>query len=174
MLELIAPSGWYDQEKLHYCQNFDAGYHGSVDIESKRAFPSQVAANAIKSEPLAAEAGKWPAFFRREMVAALMLPALTRLPCKAASMQTATDQAAVACALERYRLANGQFPDSLQALVPSFIAHLPNDVITGDSFKYRRTDDGRFVLYSVGWNEKDDGGIPGKNMFDTSEGDWVW
>jgi hypothetical protein len=28
-----------------------------------------------------------------------------------------------------------------------------------------------FVLYSVGWNEKDDGGKPGKRWL---EGDWVW
>ena len=80
----------------------------------------------------------------------------------------------MACALERYRLANGQFPENLQALVPRFIAHLPNDVITGEPFKYRRAGDGRFVLYSVGWNEKDDGGVPGKTMFDETEGDWVW
>jgi hypothetical protein len=34
---------------------------------------------------------------------------------------------------------------------------LPKDAITGESYRYRRTDDGQFVLYSVGWNEKDDG-----------------
>jgi len=27
------------------------------------------------------------------------------------------------------------------------------------------------VLYSIGWNGKDDGGVPGKTM---AEGDWVW
>jgi hypothetical protein len=104
----------------------------------------------------------------------MLLPFLDGVPIKAAAAQTATDQAAVACALERYRLANGQFPENLQALVPQFIAHLPNDVITGEPFKYRRAGDGRFVLYSVGWNEKDDGGVPGKTMFDETEGDWVW
>jgi len=30
------------------------------------------------------------------------------------------------------------------------------------------------VLYSVGWNEKDDGGTPGKALFDEKQGDWVW
>jgi len=44
---------------------------------------------------------------------------------------------------------------------------LPHDVVTGDSLKYRRTADGRFLLYSVGWNEKDDDG-------DSDKGDWVW
>jgi hypothetical protein len=76
--------------------------------------------------------------------------------------------------LERYRLANGQFPETLEALAPRFISRAPNDVITGQPYKYRRTDDGQFILYSVGWNEKDDGGVPGKTLFDLTQGDWVW
>ena len=30
---------------------------------------------------------------------------------------------------------------------------------------------GKYILYSVGWNEKDDGGVEGQNF---GEGDWVW
>src|SRR5207248_4735859 len=100
-----------------------------------------------------------------QLVAAMLLPALSNLPLKAATAQTITDQAALACALDRFRLANGQFPETLGALVPRFISQSPNDVITGESLKYRRTDDGQFILYSVGWNEKDDGGTPGKTWF---------
>ena len=48
----------------------------------------------------------------------------------------------------------------------------------GQPLRYRRTDDGKFVLYSVGWNEKDDGGTvvisKGGSTVDTDEGDWVW
>jgi hypothetical protein len=52
---------------------------------------------------------------------------------------------------------------------------LSNDVITGQPYKYRRTDDSQFILYSVGWNEKDDGGVPSQHgLFDDQEGDWVW
>jgi len=79
-----------------------------------------------------------------------------------------------AVALERYRLANGHFPGALEALVPQFISPLPNDVLTGEPYKYRLTDDSRFVLYSVGWDEKDDGGVPGKTVSDDRQGDWVW
>jgi hypothetical protein len=104
----------------------------------------------------------------------MLLPELSKLPLKAAVAQTTTDQAALACALERFRLSNGQFPDKLDALAPRFVPQLPNDIITGDSLKYRRTDGGLFVLYSVGWNEKDDGGTPGKMLFDEKQGDWVW
>lgn len=58
--------------------------------------------------------------------------------------------------------------------MPKFIAQLPNNVIGGEPYKYRRTADGRFVLWSVGWNEKDDGGVPGPTLFDKKQGDWVW
>jgi hypothetical protein len=47
-------------------------------------------------------------------------------------------------------------------------------VIRGEPYKYRQTSDGGYVLYSVGWNEKDDGGLPGKRLFDDQDGDWVW
>jgi hypothetical protein len=174
LLGRIAPAGWYDQEKLHYCQLFDGEFRGSMDEASKRVFPGTVATNAMEVAPLAIGPQNWRVIIQHEMVAAVMLPYLPRLPVKAARAQTTTDQAAIACALERYRLANGQFPENLQALVPRFAARMPNDVITGEPFKYRRADDGRFVLYSVGWNEKDDGGVPGKTMFDDTEGDWVW
>ena len=58
--------------------------------------------------------------------------------------------------------------------MPQFIAQLPNDLITGEPYKYRRADNGQFVLYSVGWNEKDDGGTPGERLYDSRDGDWIW
>jgi hypothetical protein len=93
---------------------------------------------------------------------------------RAATGQTSTDHAALACALERYRLANGNVPEKLDALVPQFIAQLPNDLITGEPYKYRRTDNSQFILYSVGWNEIDDGGTPGERLYDSRHGDWIW
>jgi hypothetical protein len=84
----------------------------------------------------------------------------------------------VACALERHRLAHGQYPEQLDLLVPRFLAKIPNDVITGELLKYHRAADGTFVLYSVGWNEIDDGGEPGFTRTgaasDSNQGDWVW
>jgi hypothetical protein len=37
--------------------------------------------------------------------------------------------------------------------------------------KYRRTNGGGYLLYSVGWDEKDDGGVAAQSR---EEGDWVW
>jgi hypothetical protein len=85
--------------------------------------------------------------------------------------QTSVNEAQIACALERCRLAYGGYPPTLDALVPQFIEKLPHDIISGQPLLYRRTGDGKFLLYSIGWNETDDGGITGNNM---DQGDWVW
>jgi hypothetical protein len=110
--------------------------------------------------------------------ALMTYPALASAVRKFAAAQAAVDLAQVACALERYRLAHGQYPETLAELTPQFIENLPHDIINGQPLHYRRTDDGKFVLYSVGWNEKDDGGTvvfrKGNSNVDTDRGDWVW
>jgi hypothetical protein len=91
-----------------------------------------------------------------------------------ARVETQVHEALIACALERYRLAHNEYPETLDALVPQFLAQLPLDLIGGQPLHYHRTDDGTFLLYSVGWNGTDDGGQPGKSDQSDAEGDWVW
>ncbi len=96
-----------------------------------------------------------------------------------AYLQTLDDFATLATALERYHRQNGEYPETLEALTPSYLEKLPHDLVTGEPLRYRRTDDGRFLLYGVGWNGTDDGG---KSVFsegtspavEIREGDWVW
>jgi hypothetical protein len=89
-----------------------------------------------------------------------------------AATQTSLNQAMLACAIERYRLGHGTLPEKLETLVPQFIERLPHDIIIGEPLKYRRHSDGSFMLYSVGWNEKDENGIVADDY--RSDGDWVW
>jgi hypothetical protein len=85
-----------------------------------------------------------------------------------AKTQTYLHEAMLACALERYRLANDHFPETLELLSPQYVAKLPHDIITGQPLKYKLNADGQFILYSVGPNERDDGGQY------RSDYDWVW
>src|SRR6185436_19071506 len=92
--------------------------------------------------------------------------------------QTVVNEAFIACALERHRAAKGAYPNKLEALVPEFAARLPPDLIDGQPLRYRHTGDGKYLLYSIGWNSKDDGGgvsqdRDGKQWSDDT-GDWVW
>jgi hypothetical protein len=98
---------------------------------------------------------------------------------RAAYVQSGLDQVALACALERFRLARGGYPAPLSELTPAFIARVPLDIVDGQPLRYERVGQ-TYILYSVGWNLKDDGGVfafgPGgdqdpNHMF---EGDWPW
>jgi len=91
-----------------------------------------------------------------------------------AMAQTGMDEAALACALERFKITHSDYPAKLDELAPQFIAKVPNDVISGDPLHYQRTADGRYLLYSVGWDGVDNGGKALSGWFSKDAGDWVW
>jgi hypothetical protein len=66
---------------------------------------------------------------------------------------------AIGLAIEAYSRDGGTVPESLDPLVPMYLAQLPVDPFSGLSFVYRRNDVG-YLLYSVGENRRDDGGRP--------------
>jgi hypothetical protein len=61
-----------------------------------------------------------------------------------------------ALALERFQLAHQFYPPNLQTLIPEFLAESPTD-LDGHPLRYRTTDIGRYLIYSVGLDGKDDG-----------------
>jgi len=58
-----------------------------------------------------------------------------------------------------YRQEHGEFVDSLSQLTPDILPVLPLDPFTGKDYIYGKKNKG-FIVYSVGHNMKDDGGIP--------------
>jgi hypothetical protein len=77
-----------------------------------------------------------------------------------------------AIALQRYNLRHGSYPDSLQELVPELRKDSPADFMDGKPLRYRRTDDGHFVLYSVGLDCMDnDGAMPQRGRNASSDGE---
>jgi hypothetical protein len=166
----LMPAGWFDQNKLSLCRMYEKYLLPLVEVQDRRV----VSRAAIQEANLALKRRNVRPY---DVFSSMLLPALAGFADKCARAQTSVGLARVACALERYRLANGRFPDSLDALTPKFIAKLPRDVINGQPLKYRRTDDGQFVLYSVGANETDDGGtivLTKNGGLDQNKGDWVW
>jgi hypothetical protein len=87
-----------------------------------------------------------------EGVSELMVrePVFTHAEARAHALQ-------VALAVERFRRGQGRWPEALKQLVPKYIHAVPLDPYDGLPLRYRRTVSG-VVLYSVGPNEKDDGG----------------
>jgi hypothetical protein len=109
----------------------------------------------------------------------MLLGAMDKSLDKAVASQTTVTLARVACALERHRLAYAQYPETLDELVPRFLPRVPPDPVNGGPLRYRRDDPDQFILYSIGLNQQDDGGVPAvlrRVPFgpDAPSGDWVW
>jgi len=85
----------------------------------------------------------WPALART-------LESETRCTAHALAAQTAL-------AVERYRLAEGRLPESLENLVPTYMEAVPRDPFDGRRLRYFTRESG-FVVYSVGDDLSDNGG----------------
>lgn len=88
----------------------------------------------------------------------------------------------VTAALERWHGAHGHYPESLVALVPSFLDVVPTD-LDGAPLRYaRESRNDRYRLWSVALNGTDDGGRgrelrpnrPGERRWSQHARDWVW
>lgn len=100
----------------------------------------------------------------RFRITAFGVPNLEITAKKSALLEDRTRQLRAACALERYRLGHGGYPETLADLVPKYLPAIPVDVATLHPLRYLRDDSG-FLLWTPGWNEQDEGG---------GGDDWAW
>jgi hypothetical protein len=173
---LAAPAGWLYQEQISCQRLYNEEVSLYSDLQSGQIHPRLIDESSRQLEQKAT--GSFSSFRHHTIFSKMVFPNLLNLFQKSAIAQTCVDQAFLACALERYRAAKGRFPESLGALVPQFMDKVPTDVCNGQPLKYRLEGGGQFILYSVGWNEKDDGGTiareKGSQSLDLNQGDWVW
>jgi hypothetical protein len=160
----LCPRGWGYQHVAARVK-LDFGRLACFEPANEIIFPEKVIAAAREAHTLEIGAYKF--------VDSLAQADFARACQLTAHSQTQINQALVACALERFHLAHGDYPEELDALVPQFLDATPRDVIGGGPLRYRRGSDGTFVLYSVGWNGREDGGVRGQTLGGT-DGDWVW
>jgi hypothetical protein len=81
--------------------------------------------------------------------------------------------AAVACA--GYHNQNGRYPKRLAELVPDFLPETPKDPIDGKQLRYRTNNDGSAVVYSIYFDNEDDGGLTDPDDYEAlEEGDYCY
>ena len=109
------------------------------------------------------------------LLCAMMMPSFGWMS-KLAQIQAAVDQARLSCLLEIYHLKHHKYPKQLKDLkVP-----LPADLMNGKPYVYKPDFKRRYLLYGVGWNQKDEGGKvvmlghPHADGIDHKAGDIVW
>ena len=77
--------------------------------------------------------------------------------------------AVTALAIEQFRNQNGRLPEKLLELRPQFRFKEAEDPFAGNALRYRRTETG-YVLYSVGGDGRDDGGLVESERKESSDG----
>jgi hypothetical protein len=175
LLWCIWASGWWD---MNAAQTANLMFRNiqCADPKSRRVDPEL----SLKLEWEFEKSKVWPGVFAPwNILYASNMGVLVGSVKKFAQGQVRLDEDRIACGLERYRLAHGTYPETLDDLVPACIDELPHDVMNGEPYHYRLNADGTVLLYSVGWNQIDDGGKVGHNKYvpteiDYETGDWVW
>ncbi len=178
-ISFLMPDGWFRQNQaqlmLGYQTLIETARAGlKPDNRPQALMESRRLESVADHFLLEASAHTTP----RNFLVRRLLPSLSKSPSRAQRTITLARLGAVACALERHHLAHGRYPESLLDLGPTTLKALPDDWMSGQPFHYRRTEDGRFELWSVGPDGKDDGGIyrtrNRKNNSISEERDWPW
>jgi hypothetical protein len=176
VLLAIIPRGWFDLEKLNYYRLYDNYLRPDlIDLSNKRINPTKVREVRLDIDRTLQKSPE-SLLLRHRVFARLLFPSLDGALRKTAFSQSGAQIASIACALEKYRRAHNRFPDNLNLLIPQFARELPTDAISGLPVHYRLEESGQYLLYSVGWNEVDDGGsveAKEKGQGAAIEGDWV-
>lgn len=153
--------GWLQQNKVAYCRDLDATVMSAFTVKPPRVFLSELSsdrASALKSR------SPFHIFSR------LVIPNAERILESLASSIDRLTLVSTACAIERYRLVNGSYPQTLDELAPAFLPSVPYGVIDGQSARYSQAAQGFFYkLWFVGPNGNDDGGKGDDISFPTTD-----
>ncbi len=114
------------------------------------------------------ELGKWG-----HPLSSMMLPALGTFYARQAEITAKSDGLGIALALKIYKSKNGEYPDSLNDIIPEYISELPKDPFTGQNYIYRKEGEG-FLVYSVGRDERDDNGLYDERSWQRKHDDLTW
>jgi hypothetical protein len=122
------------------------------ELEKQALVPYFESRGPLRSLAEAHKARPWYAFLSKALVANFESVFLKEAMLEATLL---VSRAGLGCQL--YKSRTGAYPENLGVLVPGILPEIPVDPFTGKPFVFRREGDG-FIVYSLGSNEKDDGG----------------
>jgi hypothetical protein len=173
LLWKLTPPGSFDLTKAQGVTFDFAAAREPIDIAAHRVYP--------KGEAVCEDQAKHVGGYSMTQI----LERATEQPIIAALVnfsegQFRVDAARIACMVERYRLAHGSLPNGLEQLAQvAGASGIPHDLCNSQPLHYTARSDGTYLLYSVGWNQLDDGGqvvykTDEPRAVDARRGDWVW
>jgi hypothetical protein len=144
----LAVIGLLDADFRYYLDLMDP------QVEMSR-LPVEERGKAIEASDLEQAVKDLPSY---AIITRMLVPALARALGEETKNVARLRTARTALAVERYRLKHGQLPEGLEALVPEILESVPLDPYDAKPLRYRRLERG-YVVYSIGSNMVDDGGI---------------
>ncbi len=97
----------------------------------------------------------WPKYM---LISTMILTGPSKPHSRQALLEAVLREGRLALGLKLYKSRNGAYPETLAELRPDILKTTLSDPFTGGDFVYRRKGEG-FILYSLGENGQDDGGI---------------
>jgi hypothetical protein len=142
-----ADSKTHDNDFLFYLRTME-----SVVETAKEPFPKRLeVAKSLSPQMIrSAKAQKY-------LLSALLMPPIGAAVEKDGENAGLLRSAQTALAVERYRLAHGKLPETLESLAPTFLKAVPVDPFDGKPIRFKTLSKG-YVVYSIGKDTKDDGG----------------
>jgi hypothetical protein len=164
----IWPAGWVNKDKAAYISTIQRYIDA---VKQPRELPSTLA------EIEAARAGSSVWNKIRNPLSYQTMPAIMGAAKRIAATQTILRSLAAACAVERYRMAHGRLPATLEDLVPAFLASIPTDPLTGKPLCYKPSESSSYLIYGTGWDQTNNAGssvtaLTGLSTKTTDQADW--
>jgi len=145
---------------------FEAEYLREVKSKGKLSLP------AILSPLLGSNQGISEALGNN--LYALLLPAFSQAINAEERIRVRASLIPVLFALADYRAVHGTYPANLDELAPEHLTAIPNDIYGNGPIQYSLNEVGNFLIYSIGVNGIDDGGVmePATDKDDIAYG-WI-
>jgi hypothetical protein len=162
------PDGWFYHNQKRFNEMHVKFLQTIVSTKTRRIHPDIVV--AFNKELDARIKRKLPIY---DILSSKLLPGLNKVAVRFGRSQTAVDHAHIACHLELHKLKHKKYPAKLTDLKMP----LPHDPYTGKPYVYKPNPKGRYQLYGVGWNQKNDGGrvvLLDNGRLNHEAGDLVW
>ena len=124
-------------------------------IRNYTRYMDQLAANARR--PYAARLG--PPKIPTDPLTRILVPVFVKARWMAVTNETQNAMLAVKLALRAYRVEHGRYPDRLEELAPAYLKKIPDDPCALRGPLLYRKLGAKYVLYSIGPDGRDDGGL---------------
>lgn len=158
---LLAPTyklAWINEDELFFLRSMQEGL-GPVRLLKEQRSWVEARAGVTNAVTRLNRLLGWPSRYRY-LVSSMAIPNYARAVDRAVQAETERQMTLAAIALKRFHVRHSNWPPSLGALVPEFLAAVPYDYMSAKPLCYHPMADAGYVLYSVGEDGKDDGGDP--------------